>query len=712
MSVANANVSFRTGRWRVAALIALPVLLTSCSRKQSSSPHANNHKPNAATPLATAMPTAGVATAAIAAIPSVADGNVAVSAGVRAPDWILQSGHTMGVTTLAFSPDGKWIATGAYDNAVILWNVETGEEIRRMTAHQSPVMEVGFSPDGRKVISCDQNGGVLGWDASAGTTVFALNVHSLCRQIAFTRDGQRWAIGVAETAEDSNDARIELRSSITGVLVKTIKTDWAGFTALTITHDGKLVASGGAEAEDEEADLYTREWDPSSGVEIRKTHAGGIAFAPDGETVLHPDSENRAMELLRTADGTKTWEQKIASSELAAFSGDGDKIALAELNSASMRLLSVASGEVVREIPAGSADKTYQLQTMEFSPDGRSIAAGPYADGEIRILDVATGEVKRSLFGQVAVTGVAASPDGQWLAVGSMRSLSLWDLRARKLAKTLWSGSVNQIAFSADGRWLAANAGSRFPGETLKVWDTRTWTIAGDFSFSQKGTPVFSIAFVPPDAGMAELGPLSRVFDFADGNEKRAVWSAPSPVAATADGRLLAAKSGIGGDVDVWDLHSGKKLTTIAAHRIGVSTLAFSAGGKWLLSSGQETPVTFVRPGQIGPVEMQVKLWDTQTWNVHQSWTFNRMGAGTAAISPDSRIVAVEKDWNLVELIDIASGASVGTFVTADPRAQNRPFSSGNLLISPDGALLMQAAVNGVRVWKLRDVQTAARSSQ
>lgn len=645
-------------------------------------------------------------------MPSVADGNVAVPAGARAPDWILQSGHTMGVTTLAFSPDGKWIATGAYDNAVILWNAETGEEIRRMSAHQSPVMKVAFSPDGRKVISCDRDGGVLGWDASAGTTAFALNVHSLCRQIAFTPDGQRWAIGVAETAEDSNDARIELRSALTGELVKTLKTDWAGFTALTITRDGMLVASGGAEADDEEADLFTREWDASSGAEIRKTHAGGIAFAPDGQTVLRPEAESGAIALVRTPDGAKAWEQKFASSELAAVSGDGGKIALAELNSASMRILSAASGEVLREIPAGSADKTYQLQAMEFSPDGHSIAAGPYADGEIKILDVATGEAKRSLFGQVAVTGIAASPDGRWLAVGSGRSLTLWDLQTRKQAKTLWNGSVNQMVFSADGKWLAANAGTRFPGETLKVWDTRTWEIAGDFSFPQRGTPVFSIAFVPPDAGLAALGPLSRMFNFAEATEKRAVWSSPSPVAATADGRLLAATSGIGGDVDVWDLRCGKKLTTIAAHKIGVSTLAFSADGKWLLSRGQETPVMFVRQGQIGPVETQVKLWDAQTWNVRQSWAFNRIGAGTAAIAPDSRTVAVEKDWNLVELIDIASGASLGTFVTADPRAQNRPFSSGNLAISPDGALLMQAAVNGVRIWKLRDVQAAARSSQ
>lgn len=618
----------------------------------------------------------------------------------------------MGVTTLAFSPDGKWIATGAYDNAVILWNAETGEEIKRMTAHQAPVLEVAFSPDGRKVISCDQNGGVLGWNSSAGTTAFALNVHSLCRQIAFTPDGQRWAIGVAETAEDSNDARIELRSAITGELVKTLKTDWAGFTALAITRDGKLVASGGAEAEDEEADLFTREWDTASGAEIRKTHAGGFAFAPDAETVLRPEAQSGAIALMRTQDGAKAWEQKFASSELAVFSADGDKIALAELNSASMRIVSAASGEMVREIPAGSGDRTYQLQAMAFSPDGRSIAAGPYADGEIRILDVATGEVKRSLFGQIAVTGIAASPDGHWLAVGSARALAIWDVQTRKLAKTLWSGSVNQIAFSPDGRWLAANAGTRFPGETLKVWDTRTWEIAGDFSFPQKGTPVFSIAFVPVDAGLSALGPLSRMFNFAEANEQHAVWSSPSPVAATADGRLLAAKSGIGGDVDVWDLHSGKKLTAIAAHKIGVSTLAFSADGKWLLSSGQETPVTFIRQGQMGPVEMQVKLWDAQTWTIRQSWTFNRIGAGTAAISPDSRMVAVEKDWNLVELIDIASGASAGTFITVDPRAQNRPFSSGNLAISPDGSLLMQAAVNGVRIWKLRDAQTAMRSSQ
>jgi len=66
---------------------------------------------------------------------------------------------------------------------------------------------------------------------------------------------------------------------------------------------------------------------------------------------------------------------------------------------------------------------------------------------------------------------------------------------------------------------LATNPGAQFPGETLKVWDTKTWTLAADFHFGQRGTPVFSIAFIPNDSPLTTLGPLSRSFEFTVGGE-------------------------------------------------------------------------------------------------------------------------------------------------------------------------------------------------
>jgi len=65
-----------------------------------------------------------------------------------------------------------------------------------------------------------------------------------------------------------------------------------------------------------------------------------------------------------------------------------------------------------------------------------------------------------------------------------------------------------------------------------------------------------------------------------------------------------------------------------------------------------------------------------------------------------------------VELLDIASGASLAKFTSADPLSRARQFSTGNLLITPDGSLLMQAAQNGVRIWRIPAQQNRAASKQ
>jgi hypothetical protein len=116
--------------------------------------------------------------------------------------------------------------------------------------------------------------------------------------------------------------------------------------------------------------------------------------------------------------------------------------------------------------------------------------------------------------------------------------------------------------------------------------------------------------------------------------------------------------------------------------------------------------------GQMPPIETRIRIWDTTNWTEHFSMAFNRMGSGAASFSQDSRILIVEKDWDLVELFDIVSGASLAKFTAADPLSHARQFSTGNLLITPDGSLLMQAAQNGVRVWRIPAQQNTAASKE
>jgi len=621
---------------------------------------------------------------------------------------MLQSGHSMPVTTLAFSPDGKWLASSGYDDTIILWDLSSGDELRRFKGHDDAVIRVLFNPRGDRLLSSDLKGGVKEWDVNSGTAIVSFRLRTVCRSMAFSADGRNFVIGV-DAGEEASNSRIEVRSADSGKLLRTIKTNWSGFTALAITPEGLLAASGGEGTDDDTPDLYVRIWDLATGAQTREVHAGGTEISADGHFVTDVDYGTGRITRIDLSTGNKLWETTVNAALRAVPSPDGQKLAISVSGSAALKIISAADGQILREFPAGKQTDPGSLDAVAFSSDARFVAAAQYETEGIKIWDLSSGQSVRALAPQTQVTGIAASPDGKWLAIGSGNAMWLWDLTTHKRVKSLWSGSVNQMVFSADGKLLAANAGSRFPGETLKVWDTKNWTIVGDFSFPQKGTPVFSFAFVPNDSQLKTLGPLSRSFEFAVDGGKRTIWSAPSPVSVSPDGKLLAAKAGIGGDVDIWDLRSGQKVHTIAAHKINASIVAFSGDGTWLLTAGQETPVTYFRMGQVSPIETRVKIWDTATWAEHVSLAFNRVGVGAASLSPDSRTLIVEKDWNLVELFDVASGASLGTFTATDPRAQARPFSSGNLLITPDGETLMQAAQNGVRMWNVSRAQAAAR---
>jgi WD40 repeat protein len=641
-----------------------------------------------------------------------APGEVAIPADAHRLDDILQSGHSSSISSLAFSPNGKWLASGGVDSSIILWNLSTGEQTRKWTSQNSSVTQLVFSPDSKRLVSADDGGIVRGWKFESAEPEYTLNFHRFIRVLTYSVDGRSWAV-VVDPEDEAGNAYIELYDGESGRLVRTLNTEWQGVTAMTFTPQGTLIASGGALDSDDAPALSTATWNVNTGKIEKKISGGGVAFSPDGSLVADFEELNPAKILIRDA---LTGETKLAisaqSAGLIRYSADGRELVFSNAGNKELRTWSVETGKEIIALPGETAIGTGGLQAVAFSADGKTLAAGPYEGNVIKTWDSGSGGELHTFPGQLAVQGIAVSPDGRWLVAGSQHGTNIWDLETRKLTKRL-DGAANFAVFTNDGRWLAINPGAQFPGETLKVWDTKTWTLAADFHFAQRGTPVFSIAFIPNDSPLTTLGPLSRSFEFTAGGEKHTVWSSPSSVSVSPDQKILAARSGMGGDVDLWDLASGRKLRTLAAHKLSIIALSFSGDGRWLLTGGQETPARLPRiGGQLSPVETRIRIWDTATWTQRGSMAFNRIGSGAASLSPDSRILIVEKDWDLVQLLDIASGMPLSTFTAVDPLSHARQFSTGNLLITPDGSFLMQAAQNGVRIWRIPAQQNTSASKE
>ncbi len=704
--------------WRspIAAFVvfALP-FLDSCSRPVSPQEQAKPSKVAVmggqsapSQPIPQAQTPAAVPFAVLAPAP----GEVAIPADAHRLDDILQSGHSSSISSLAFSPNGKWLASGGLDRSIILWNASTGEQTRKWTSQNSNVAHLVFSPDSKRLVSADDGGIVRGWKFESVDPEYSLNLHKFVRVLACSVDGRSWAV-VVDPEDEGANAHIELHDAESGKLIRTLNTEWQGVTAMTFTPQRTPIASGGALDSDDAPDLSTAVWNVNTWKLEKTIPGGGVAFSPDGSLVALFEELNPAKILIKNA---LTGETKLAISAQTAglirFSADGSEIVFSNAGNKELRIWSVGTAKEIVALPGETAIGTGGLQAVAFSADGKTLAAGPYEGNVIKTWDSRSGGELHTFPGQLAVQGIVVSPDGRSLVAGSQHGTNIWDLETRKLITRL-EGAANFAVFSKDGRWLAINPGNRFPGETLKVWDTKSWTLAADFHFAQRGTPVFSIAFIPNDSPLTALGPLSRSFEFTADGEKHTVWSSPSPVSVSPDQKILAARSGMGGDVDLWDLASGQKLRTLAAHKLSIIALSFSGDGRWLLTGGQETPARLPSiGGQMPPIETRITIWDTTTWTEHYSQAFNRIGSGAASFSLDSRILIVEKDWDLVELFDIASGMPLATFTAADPLSHSRQFSTGNLLITPDGSLLMQAAQNGVRIWRVPARRNTAASKE
>jgi parallel beta-helix repeat protein len=262
------------------------------------------------------------------------DGSSTRTVGVLSPEHIRTlSGHTSYVLSVAFSPDGKVLASGCYDNTIKLWDVATGTLLRTLAGHISWVLSVAFSPDG-KILASGSYQEIKLWDVATGTLLRTLQGHTGdVESVAFSPDGKILASG-------SWDKTIKLWDVAKGTEIRTLTGHTSSVYSVAFSPDGKILASGSL-------DNTIKLWDVATGTLLRtfKGHTYyvySVAFSPDGKIL---------------ASGS--WDNTI-------------------------KLWDVATGRELRTL-AGHTDR---VRSVAFSPDGKVLASGA-GGGEILIWDVA-----------------------------------------------------------------------------------------------------------------------------------------------------------------------------------------------------------------------------------------------------------------------------------------------------------------------------------
>jgi len=383
--------------------------------------------------------------------------------------------HTHSVNSVAFSPDGKRLASGSCSKTsgfyiceqgvIRMWDVETWQQIgEALSGHTDWVNSVAFSPDGKRLASGSEDESIRLWNAEAGSQIGeALSGHEYdVYSMAFSPD---WEILVS----GSDDATIRLWDVETGQQIGEALTGHEGdVTSVAFSPDGKNLASGSYQE--------IRMWDVETGQQIGEALSGhtsyvnSVAFSPDGKNLASGSSDD-TIRMWNVETGQQIGEALNGhTSEVwsMVFSPDGETLASGSADG-TIRLLDAHSGQQIGEPLSGHTDVVY---SMVFSPDGKMLASGSY-DDTIRLWDVETGQqIGEALNGhEFSVRSVAFSPDGKRLASGSDdATIRLWDVETGQQIGEALSGhedSVYSVAFSPDGKRLAS--GSR--DDTVRLWN-------------------------------------------------------------------------------------------------------------------------------------------------------------------------------------------------------------------------------------------------
>ncbi len=388
-------------------------------------------------------------------------------------------GHKDAVTCLAFSPDGKWLATGGADTAVKIWSLADSRELAAYHGHTGQVTTVAFASDGKTLASADAKRSIRIWDATTepGTRSLATFEHGPFVTVP-SHDGKQFAM-LRPRFFSVNLATAE---SETGRLVYSLRTFVAfqGFTEdikVRFSPDGRTLASCDGKNGVQLWDLTTgRERFSLQGHSQKVT---ALAFSPDGKTLAAADS-GKSLKLWDVASGR---EQQTLHSEFSplalAYSPDGGRLAVTghgeariEKASETERLVILPGRGAVWDLAAGRVlyplpDQRMQTVAVAFSPDGSRLATASW-DGTAKLIDASLGKEINQLGGHTGyVRDLAFSPEGRRLATcGTDETIKLWDVATGQEVLELTDGRIaDRIDFSPDGRQIVAGSQGR-----IKLW--------------------------------------------------------------------------------------------------------------------------------------------------------------------------------------------------------------------------------------------------
>jgi WD40 repeat protein len=513
--------------------------------------------------------------------------------------------HRAAVHALAFSADGKQLASGGWGDHVCLWEAETGRLVRTLAAHKDVAnayitRSLAFSRDGKTLMNGSSRGTFHVWDLATAkvSREFEHECHPEFIPLILGPDDKTIITGVGPGATMREWTTGKRRARFAGSNFLLL--------CLALSPDGRTLAAG-------TANEPVAVWDVAGpkkrlGLDGHDNWVIALGFSGDGKT-LATFSRDGVVKVWNAATGRNLASRSTGPVSAAAFSVDARLLATGD-EKGTVQLWEMATGKRLAELKG----HTGKVTALAFRPDGKVLASGG-EDNTIKLWDVAarkellpsqghTGRVSSVVFTPDRKTVISASIDG---------TIRYWNIEARKELAVVPGGQswIYTTALSRDGKVLASGG----LDHTIRLWDVPSRRLLATLEGHTEA--VYALAFSPDDKMLAS------------GSRDQSVL--------------------------LWDVVEQKKLAHCKGHRRFVQAVGFAPHGKTLASVDSDPTVKKWEVGKLG--------------RELGSWLGEYPGNRVVSLSHNLRYLASFDANDSVNVFEVETGKPVRRFEQTGPLA-------------------------------------------